>query len=184
MLPGQLRQRRVQQALIIGLAQIWVADQATDALALATEFLQQPAVFGAVRLFELQANPLRQRWAVPTGGDGHLQGAPPHDRRRDKVTGLWCVDDIDPHVVGSCRLAHGHVDLVPIGRANDQRTAKHIAGAKGTRLMDDQALAYQGGHGCAQCRAHHGDARLGIEQSLRFPCGNLPTANDQAALAL
>ena len=112
-----------------------------DALALSPELLQQPAVFRAIDLFELHANPFGQRWTVPASRDGDLECTTPDDGWGDKVTGFWRIDDIHPDVVCSGRVAHGRIDLRLIGSADDQRTTQDIVGAKGSRLIGNERPA-------------------------------------------
>ena len=155
-----------------------------DALTLSPELLQQPAIFRAVDLFELHANPFGQRRAVPTSRDGDLECTTPHDGWGDKVTGFWRIDDVHPDVVRSCRVAHGRIDLRLIGSADNQRTTQNIVGAKGSRLIGHEALRRQGCQGLTECGADHHDQRLGVEQPLDLTGGNFPTANHQAAFPL
>jgi len=155
-----------------------------DALTLSAKLLQQSAVFGAIGLFELHTNPFGQGRAVASSRDGDLEWATPHDGWGDEVTGLWRIDNIHPDVVCPCRLAHGHIHLQLIGGADDQRTAQDIVGAKGARLIGNDALHRQGSQGFAECRADHNDQRFGVEQPLDFTRGNFPAADHQAAFSL
>ena len=155
-----------------------------DALALSPELLQQPAVFRAIDLFELHANPFGQRWTVPASRDGDLECTTPDDGWSDKVTGFWRIDDVYPDVVRSGRVAHGRIDLCLIGSADNQRTTQNIVGAKGSRLVGNQTLRRKSCQGLTECGADHHDQRLGVEQPLHLTGGNLPTTNHQAAFPL
>jgi hypothetical protein len=156
----------------------------TDALTLSAKPLQQSAIFRAVGLFELHANALGQRRAVPARRDGDLERATPHDSRGDEVTGLWRVDNVHPDVVCPCGLAHSRIDLSLIGGPDDQRATQDIVGAKGARLIGNGALRCQGSQGFAECGADHNDPRLGVQQPLDFACGNFPAADYQATFSL
>ena len=155
-----------------------------DALTLPAQFLQQPAIFGAVGLFELHTNPFGQRWAVPASRNGDLECATPHDGWGDEVTGLRRIDDVHPDVVGPCRPAHGCIDLRLVGGTDDQRTTQDIVGAKRASLIGNDALRRQGRQGFTEGRADDHDQRLGVEQPFDLARGNSPAADDQATFPL
>ncbi len=131
--------------LVIGSAQLRIANQLADALALPPKLLQQERVFGSIQLFELHTNPFRQCRAVPAGGDSDLQVAPTHDSGGNEVTGLRRIDDIDPDVPFPCSLAYGPIHLRLIGGADDQRTPQDIVSAKRSCLMRNDGLSRKGG---------------------------------------
>jgi hypothetical protein len=132
----------------------------------------------------LHANPLGQRRALPASRDGDLECTTPDDGWGNEITGFWCIDDIDPDVVRSGRVAYGRIDLCLIGSTDNQRTTQNIVGAKGSRLVSNEALRRESCEDLTECGADHHDPRVGVKQPLYFTGGNLPTANHQAAFPL
>jgi hypothetical protein len=132
---------------VIGFAQLWMANQATDALALLPKLLQQEGIFGAIQLFKLQANSFRQRRAMSSGRNGDLQSATPEDGGGDEVARVRRIDNIDPDVMFPCSLTHGPIYRCVIGGADDERTAQDIVGAKRSSLRLNGALRCKSGQG-------------------------------------
>jgi hypothetical protein len=82
------------------------------------------------------------------------------------------------------RLAHSHIHLWLIGGADDQRAPQHIVRLKWPGSMLHDALGYESRQGCGELGADHDHLRIGLKQSLRFPHGDLATADHQAAFTL
>jgi hypothetical protein len=111
-----------------------------NALALSPQRFQQPGIFGAIQLLELQTYPFGQCRALPSSRNGDLQGTTTHDSRGDEVTRLRRIDDIHPDVVFPCSLVYSHIHFPLIGGADDKRTIYDITNTKWPRLVPNDAL--------------------------------------------